>query len=172
MTNLEEKYNSMPNLFRAFFTLEEISNVVENDDFYDSEDVSRSLTDKMSQEFDFALFQYARDDMRKLFRSLDFDGPDDEMVKNCVKDIDVYKDKTILLLSGKITFCVYNGSNETFKRLLNKLDNFESSNSQYGKFRLSDTYQTSDTPGISFNAIKNTDDTRYISAKYEFSYTL
>ena len=161
-------YNSIPKLFKAFFNEQEIIEAINNNDpfGYEKTDVSRKADDEMIDILYTSIYMYS--DIKSTIKSLGFDGPDDTSIISCYKDID----ENTLYLTGSFRFCVYDGTQENFKKLLNKLDQYTYSGSTFGNLIIKDVSQTLDTYGISFDAINNTDKTRWISANYEFSYDI
>ena len=168
-----KKYNTLPKLFTKFFTIEEVYEA--SNDMYDGENISKTATDEMIDLLYDSIFDYSKFDT--VIKSLGFDGPDDTNIISCVKD--TFFDE--LIIRGKFQFCVYSepGNNisekkkdKNFNNLLDNLDQYTYSDSKIGTFTIKDIYQTEDTYGISMNAIQNTDDTKFLTAKYEFSYVI
>ena len=168
-----KKYNTLPKLFTKFFTIEEVYKA--SNDMYDGENISRTATDEMINLLYTSIFNYSKFDT--VIKSLGFDGPDDTNIISCVKD--TFFDE--LIIRGKFQFCVYSEprnnisekkKDKNFNNLLDNLDQYTYSDSKIGTFTIKDIYQTEDTYGISVNAIQNTDDTKFLTAKYEFSYVM
>ena len=165
---MAEEYDKLPKLFKAFFTAEEIEEeLASSSTFYSEEkDVSRSATDEMIDILDQSIFNYS--EFYKIIRALGFEGPDDDSIISCYKDI---YDKE-LMLKGKFRFCVYEGTKANFQKLLKQLESYTFSNKDIGEFSIKEVYQSEDTYGISFDAIQNTNKTRWITARYYFNYKL
>lgn len=155
---LIKKYNNLPKLFKDIFTYSELYKAIKDDD-----DICESVNPKNDQwlsEFD--EFFYSNN-WNYIPRRLGLDGPDDQNILTCYKKFD----GKILTISGKSSFCVYECDNKKFKTLMKELEGFDSDG-----LTLSEVRQAEDTPGISMNAINNTETTRWITLKYAYSTTL
>lgn len=153
-----EKYEKLPVIFKEAFTSKELFDAIQShDDIYDD---FNPKDDRYWDKFDNFFYN---SDWNYLPRKFGFDGPDDQTILSCYKEFD----GTNLYLKGKSRFCIYDGTKENFKNLIKELEGFESDGLSISKVE-----QSEDTFGISFNAIQNTDQTRWITFSYSIKQLL
>ena len=150
-------YDKFPKLFKLTFSISDLFDDVYNEGIYD--DISDECWDLLDE------YIFNKSGYYTIIRSLGFDGPDDDTILSVFRDID----HDTLKIYGKFRFCVYGGTKKDFNKLLKELDGYTHDINGV-QFTIEDTEQAADTYGISMNAIQNTDDTRWISAKYILTY--
>ncbi len=156
-------YNELPELFKKFFTEEEYN--FSND--YEEKDMTYDATGSMVDFLDESIFNYS--EYSFLIRSLGFDGPDDDSIISCFKNIE----DDYLILRGTFRFCIYGDLTiDKFYNLIDKLEAYTHTDNKIGTFSITEAHPAADTYGISMDAIRNTDDTRWIAAKYRFEYKI
>ena len=157
------KYEELPDIYKKVVSEKDLDAIV---------DRGTSQLERLGDEQSDLIYETIFSQIKDVVRSLKLDGPDDDMCSAWLETdsyISVKQKKTTVSLEirGSFQFCVYGCAQQenAIKKLIQAMESYK-----FNGFKVEDLHQPDDTPGISFNGVYQTDDTKYIAGKYKFEY--
>ncbi len=157
------KYKELPDIYKKVVSEKDLEAIV---------DRGKCQLEGLEDEQSDLIYETIFNQIKDVVKSLKLDGPDDNMCSAWL-ETDSYtsvkqkKISVILEIKGSFQFCVYGCAQQenAIKKLIQAMESYK-----FDGFRVEDMHQPEDTPGISFNGIYQTEDTKYITGKYKFDY--